>query len=58
MKALLIALTIAALAVPVFTIAASLGQPEVTACVKFVKSNVTEAPTLPVILDCFQHYSR
>jgi len=56
MKALVIALTIAALAIPVFMYAASLGKPEVRACVALVKKTVPEVSTAAAMAECEQHW--
>jgi hypothetical protein len=57
LKILAIILTVIALAVPTFMVAASFGRPEVRACVKFVHNIVPEAPILPVLIDCHSRYS-
>ena len=52
MKTFVIILTVAALAIPIFTIATISGRPEVRACVALIKDIAPQSPTLPAFIEC------
>jgi hypothetical protein len=56
LKTLAIVLTVAALAIPVFIYATSLGRPEVRACVALAKKTLPDIPTAWAMAECEQHW--